>query len=71
MREKRPSAGKDLPAVLLYCILYIIEDMPGVDHVPPEGRIVPQTAAFPLLWIGEENPEDNGKLNIIYCLRND
>ena len=49
MREKRPSAGKDLPAVLLYCILYIIEDIPGVDHVPPEGRIVPQTAAFSLL----------------------
>ena len=74
MRKKGPPAGKDLPAAFwlcIFCILYIIQDMPGVHRVPPEGRIMPQTAAFSLLWIGEENPENNGKLNIIYCLWND
>ena len=68
MREKRPPAGKDLPAASGLCILYIIQDMPGVHRVPPEGRIMPETAAFSLPYDRLKIPGKQRKIeyNILF-----
>ena len=71
MRKKRPPAGKDLPAAFwlcIFCILYIIQDMPGVHRVPPEGRIMPQTAAFSLPYDRLKTPGKRRKTeyNILF-----
>lgn len=68
MREKMPPAGKDLPAAFWLCILYIIQDMPGVHRVPPEGRNLPETAAFSLPCDRLKTPEKRRKIeyNILF-----
>ena len=71
MRKKGPPAGKDLPAAFwlcIFCILYIIQDMPGVHRVPPEGRIMPQTAAFSLPYDRLKIPGKQRKIeyNILF-----
>ena len=68
MREKMPPAGKDLPAAFWLCILYIIQDMPGADLVPPEGRIMPETAAFSLPYDRLKIPGKQRKIeyNILF-----